>query len=229
MNMKKKELIKKLLKEDEQNPYPGAMRDVAPVAEQPNVSLDQVVDRYLIRYEREAVPTSAMYENAFKKGSLMALFEAIMKEQEDPAADAGGGEADMGDMGGMDMGGDDAGGGGGGSTPGPTLTKTPRIDLNSFAMSVARLVNNFESLLDPKSVIINRAQQYITKNYDERTGKELIDILKNNYDLDPMTTKQSIYGDENGGDKYPTPHTVGSGGGGSLTAPSGGGGSSAGG
>ncbi len=218
--------IKKFLKEDEQNPYPGAMRDVLPVEETPNVSLDQVVDRYLVRYERESIPTSSMYERAVKNGSLLMLFEAIIKEQEDPAADTGGDDLGGGDMDMGDLGGGDSGGGGGGSPAAP-LTKTPRIDLNSFAMSVSRLVNNFESLLDPKSVIINRAQQYISKNYDERTGKELIDILKNNYDLQAMTTKQAIYGSQ-GNDQFPNPQTAGSGGGGSLTAPSGGGGGSGG-
>lgn len=212
-----------LVKEEDQTPYPSAMRDVAAVQEQPNVSLDQAVDKYFVRYEREAIPSSAMYESAFKKGSLLDLFDAILKEQDDPMAgledeaDAAGG-ADAGG----DMGGDDTGGGG--STPGAALTQTPRIDMNSFAMSVARLVNNYESLIDPKSIIINRAQQYVTNNYDERAGKELLDILKNNYDLNPMTTQQSIYGDQNGpGGEYPNPQTVGSGGGGSLSSGGGGG------
>lgn len=214
----------KTIKEDDQSPYPGAMRDVAPVPEQPNVSLDQAVDRYFVRYEREAIPSSAMYESAFAKGSLVDLFEAIMKEQDDPmAADPAGADMGADDGGGLgDMGGDDSGGGGG-DQPGPSLTKTPRIDINSFAMSVARLVNNYESLIDPKSIIINRAQQYIKNNYDERTGKEFVDILKNNYDLQPMTTQAAVYGDENGS-QFPDPQMVGSGGGGSLTAPSGGGG-----
>lgn len=212
------------IREDDQSPYPGAMRDVAPVPEQPNVSLDQAVDRYFVRYEREAIPSSAMYESAFAKGSLVDLFEAIMKEQDDPLAGADDMGSDPGgDMGGLGDPGDDTGGGGGGDQPGASLTKTPRIDINSFAMSVARLVNNYESLIDPKSIIINRAQQYIKNNYDERTGKEFVDILKNNYDLQPMTTQAAVYGDENSG-QFPDPQMVGSGGGGSLTAPSGGGG-----
>lgn len=215
-----------LIKEDDQTPYPSAMRDVAPVQEQPNVSLDQAVDKYFVRYEREAIPSSAMYESAFAKGSLVDLFEAIMKEQDDPTATddpaAAGGDLDLG---GGDTGLDDPSGSGGGDTAGAPLTKTPRLDIASFAMSVARLVNNYESLIDPKSIIINRAQQYVQNNYDERTGKELIDILKNNYNLQAMTTEKSVYGDESSDNQFPSPQMVGSGGGGSLT--SGGGGAGA--
>jgi len=208
---------KKLIKEDEQSPYPGAMRDTAPVV-QKNVSLDQAIDRYLVRYEREAIPSSAMYESAFAKGSLIDLFEAIMKEQDDPMAGM-----DMGDDAGGGM--DDAGGdsGGGGGTDGPPMTKTPRIDLNNFAMGVARLVNNYQSLIDPKSIILNRAEQYIANNYDERTGKELVDMLKNNYGLSAVTQDGSEYGQGDPQNQSPTDYTLGATGGGDLSAPSSGG------
>jgi len=218
-----------LIKEDEQAPYPSALRDVAPVEAPLNVSLDQAVDKYLVRYEREAIPTSALYEKAFTKRSLSSLFEAILREQddaaappeEDPMADAGGG-GDPAAGGGAD----DGSGGGGGGGAGKPLTKTPRININNFAMSVARLINNYESLMDPKSIILNRAKQYIQTNYDERTGKELLDILSNTYDLRPMTTQQAIDGqssDEAIGSQFGNPRALGSGGAGELSAPSGGG------
>jgi len=210
-------LAKKTLREDQQDPYPTALRDVVAV-EPKNVSLDQAIDRYLVRYERESIPTSSMYESAFRKGSLMDLFEANLREQDLPEDDGMDPSADMGG----DMGGDDAGGGGGAGPAPATLTKTPRIDINGFAMSIARLVNNFESLIDPKSIILNRAEEYINSNYDQRTGKELLGILKNNYNLEPTTLETSVYGDMDN-NQATQPYMVGSGGGGDLTAPSSGG------
>jgi len=181
-----------------------------PVMPQKKISLDQIVDKYLISYEKESIPTSNDYdipgtppvtaqeagevsnmvnpppttnvtgESRKKMGVLASLFEA----DEDPGAAPGGGdEAPVDDAGG-DPGADPTAGGGdlGGAPPTPVIA-TPKINLNNYAMGIARLVGNYEALLNPKSTILNRAIEYIRVNYDEPTAKQFEEMMEQNYDL----------------------------------------------
>ena len=216
-------LLENILSEDVPPPQPTSTQDFAPVESQAvkNTSLDQTVDRYLVRYEREAVPMSNVYE------SVEGLTSFLLKEQEDedldlggeeeeaPADDAGGDELG-GDLGGDDPLGDLGGGaedpaapGGGEAAPAPAASATPRLNVNDFARAVARLVNNFEALLDPKSTILNRAEAYIASNYDQRTAEELMQILEVNYSLTPVETANTATPEE----EFPTPYTAGAWGG----------------
>jgi hypothetical protein len=57
--------------------------------------------------------------------------------------------------------------------------------VKNFAQSVARLVLNYEGLLDPKSTILNRARAYVEKNYDAGVAKQMMDILASQFQLSP--------------------------------------------
>lgn len=99
---------------------------------------------------------------------------------DDPlGGDAGGG---LGDLGG---GGDDSGGGADASKVPPV--PVPKLNLNVFAAQVARLVNNYEALLDPRTTILLRAQTYVAKNYTPRMASELMTTLEMNYGLSSKT------------------------------------------
>jgi hypothetical protein len=228
-----KALLDDLLLEDNPPPMPATAADIAPVEAPKDVSLDQVIDRYLIRYEKESIPTVDDYEAELHGESVAVphfmdvVNEAFLTEQEpgeeeeDPLADEAG--AEEGDDAGLDLGGDDAGldlggdegdlGAGaeeeGGDAPAaspgePTVVATPQINLNDFARSVARLVNNFEVLLNPRDTILNRIEAYMVSNYDERTARELMDILDVNYSLRPAQS-----GVEQQGQEFPTPYAAG--------------------
>lgn len=160
-------------------------------------SLDMKVDRYLVRYEREAIPTQSVYEGMkFEKARLQKLAGILNEQTEPPAdeeetpdepADDAGGDAGA-DAGGLDF---DLGGGGGGDTPAAegeaqpsqAAMKTPRLDLAKFAGAVARLVENYDQLLDPRTTILNRARTYILNNYNEAMAEQLMTILQTNYSL----------------------------------------------
>lgn len=199
--------------EDVPTPPPTSSAEFAPIETPQNISLDQAVDRYLVRYERESIPTNNVYE------SLDRLLEQLdeeepEEEEEAPPAD----DAAPDDLGG-DLGGGDAGGLGGGApegggadpaAPAAAITNTPRINLVDFARSVARLVNNYNALLDPKSTILNRAEAYIKSNYDERTAKELMQMLETNYSLKPTEMEQATSTPE----EFPQPYMAGAWGGG---------------
>lgn len=66
------------------------------------------------------------------------------------------------------------------------------IDLRKFASDVARLVKNYDTLLDMKSIILNKAISYIKYKYDDETEKALRDLLKQNYDLEPLESQEEM-------------------------------------
>lgn len=210
--------------------YPQQMADFAPVP-QKNVSLDQVVDKYIIRYERESIPQTQMpgpgptpaatpppetlaqqpspstLEERQLRSLKSLLFEQDAPEEEPPAEDS---PADEG-----------GGGGGGGPAPeGPPVVNTPKINLNDFTRSIARLINNYDALLNPRSIILNRVEEYIKSNYDERTAKMFIQIMERNYGLHPTNTE---YTSTAGGGEFPTPYSFNAGGEGGQLGGGGGG------
>jgi len=60
---------------------------------------------------------------------------------------------------------------------------TPALDMETFASDVARLAQNYDSLLDMKAIIIKKAEDFITTKYDEDRAAQLADILDLRYDL----------------------------------------------
>jgi len=242
------ENLYRFLNEDVPPTQPTSTQDFAPVTQvMKNVSLDQAVDRYLVRYEKESLPAAngmpqppnapvaavipqppvsapAVYE------SLDHLLEQLDDlDEEEPAEDEEAPAEDDGGLGGAtdDLGGGDdlgagaapapdASGGGGAAPAAPAapVVNTPRINLAAFTQAVARLANNYNNLLDPKTIILNRAEAYIRNNYDERTAIEMMQTLDTNYGLKPVDMSNPTTGST---PEYPQPYTVGalgSGGGG---------------
>lgn len=57
------------------------------------------------------------------------------------------------------------------------------IDLRSFAADVARLVKNYQNLIDWESVILNKTESFINNHYGEDTVRVLFDILDEEYGI----------------------------------------------
>lgn len=137
---------------------------------------------------QSAVATPVAMEKGLAESRRFGYsLKSFLWEQEDPAADLTAGAADP--AGGADLGAaGDLGGdaGGGGETPEMSVPK-PQINLSIFANKVSRLINNFDSLVNPKIVVLNRVYAYIRQNYDENTAKELLIILESTYNLSNVT------------------------------------------
>lgn len=174
-----------------------------------NLSLDMKVDSYLMKYEKESLPTQQNYQvpgtDLGAPGGLLPS-QAPQGPGVTPTAPVGGiemregfkktflalleaeGDDPMGA--GDDMGGGDPTGGGDDQTAAPAApaqpqVENPRFNVRNFAQSVARLVLNHEGLLDPKSTILNRARAYVEKNYDAGVAKQMMDILSSQFQLAP--------------------------------------------
>lgn len=57
------------------------------------------------------------------------------------------------------------------------------LDLESFANSVVRLIENYDSLLEVKNTIAQRAKRFLEKSYDESAVSAYENILKNDHSL----------------------------------------------
>ena len=196
--------------------------DVSDSQTETNASLDQIVDRYLLQYEKEAVPLNndkqQQVSGPKQLGENRLNLYRLLFEQDAPP----GGDAPAGDTGG-DTGGDAGGGdtgGDSGTEPGAAaeVAPVPFINIRKFAEGIARLVNNYQSLIDPQTVILNRAMYYISKNYSARLAKELMSILQRDFNLSPKTPNEK----EKGTPPAPTAANSGPDSGGGV--PSGGGG-----
>jgi hypothetical protein len=169
-----------------------------------DMSLDQKVDRYLIQYEREAIPASQMFAGvgekpipsnmptALQKLSELKQFSKILFEADDPDLELGE-PGDSPDAGGLDLGGDSNAG----DSDKAEVSQEPEVpetmlNIQKFAGNVARLVGNYDVMLDPKTVILNRVYVYLLKNYNEQTAKECMIALKKYYQLSPNSKTASM-------------------------------------
>lgn len=169
-----------------------------------NLSLDMKVDSYLMKYEKESLPTQQNYQvpgtnlgaprgligapsqnsgGIAMEHGFKGVFKALLEADDDPLA--GGDE-----LGGMDdsMGDDGTGEEPTQQVPQAPAVENPRFNARNFAQSVARLVLNYEGLLDPKTTILNRAKAYVEKNYDAGVAKQMMDILATQFQLTPKVS-----------------------------------------
>lgn len=67
-----------------------------------------------------------------------------------------------------------------------------KIDINSFAADVARLIKNYDSLLDLEAVIFNKAKQFLLDKYNDATYREFKDIIVDRHGIDFLEDKQKM-------------------------------------
>ena len=57
------------------------------------------------------------------------------------------------------------------------------IDLGSFSADVARLIKNYDNLLDIESMLVKKAKSFLQKRYDEKTAKDFEETLEIQHDI----------------------------------------------
>ena len=63
------------------------------------------------------------------------------------------------------------------------------INISDFAGNVARLVKNYENLLDIEGILISRAREFIEDRYGEDAASALIDELERSHDVEIKDSK----------------------------------------
>jgi hypothetical protein len=128
--------------------------------ERGNDSIDIQIDRFLSDYESE----SKMSKNESKdwRRLLRRLLEAEGDEEEGDEDSGSGSDAE--------------------ETKAEKL-KIEDIDLNNFANSISRLIDNYDSLLEIRTTILRRATNFINKNYELDVVEKFKDIMEDQFDL----------------------------------------------
>ena len=64
------------------------------------------------------------------------------------------------------------------------IEKNMQFSLDAFASDVARLIKNYENLLDMESIILNKSITFVKEKYGEDTATDLENILSNSHSID---------------------------------------------
>jgi len=70
------------------------------------------------------------------------------------------------------------------------------IDVEDFAASVSRMIDNYDSLLEVKSTLARRAINFLIENYEEDVVKEFKIVLEQEHDISIGKTKSEVEDEE---------------------------------
>jgi hypothetical protein len=158
-----------------------ASNDVDPGSD----SLDTQVDKYFAEYETEA-------KNTKNEGySVRAVMSRLITEADD-------------DVNAEEPKKDDASP----DAAAPEKLGLDSIDVASFANSVIRLVDNYDSLLEVRDTIVSRGISFLKKTYGDDVVKGYTDALRDQHGIVPGKSKMDVNDDE-----FPAPVSDRAGGG----------------
>ena len=58
------------------------------------------------------------------------------------------------------------------------------IDIDSFAADVARLIKNYDNLLDVEKMLVDKSKDFLATRYGEEIADDLLDVLEQSHDID---------------------------------------------
>jgi len=166
-----KQFLRRLIAEEALKPEPAESSQKDPMGLSAD-SIDDQVDSLLIRYENQAI--GAIAETKSLRSVLGHLFE-----QDEEEEDIAGGDDEI--VGSEEM-----------SVEEPAEERQPPLNIDNFAGSVARLIMNYDSLLDPLTVILNRSMNFLTNRYDRSVVNDFTEIMAQQYgmELNPIDDTQ---------------------------------------
>lgn len=130
-------------------------------------SVDDQIDAMMLKFEKESIvdEDDELLESIFSEKSLKKLILEQEEDEEEPEADEPAGSEDV-------------------ETDEPAeKALKPKIDMDVFSKKVGRLALNAKDLLDPATVVINRAVNFLINNYDQAHVDRMIDILNTQFDF----------------------------------------------
>lgn len=170
-----KSFLKRLIIEESESLKPGTGSDGVQVpAGLSNDSLDDQIDSLLIKYENQAI--GEINESVSLRSVMSHLFEQEGGEEEESEI---AGDPEI--VGSEEM-----------TAEQPTEERQPPLNIDNFAGSVARLIMNFESLMDPVTVILNRSMNFLNNRYDQSVVNDFTEIMAQQYgmELNPIDDTQ---------------------------------------
>jgi hypothetical protein len=141
--------------------------------EQPEDSVDRQIDKYFSEYEKEA--KSVKQEGLDFRVMSRNFFSLMLEAEDDEEAEDKDEESEEGEE------------EGGGEEPAKLTLED--IDLENFADSVVRLIENYDSLLEIRDTIAKRSMNFLSKNYEPNVANEFKEILETQHDVMIGTTE----------------------------------------
>lgn len=140
-----------------------AVGDKDPAGES-GVSLDAQVDKYLSEYEQEA-------KQAKQEGKdFRSLIKRLLSEAGDDKSAAP--DADTGAA--------------------PSKASIHDIDVESFANSIVRLIQNYDNLLEVRSTLIRRSTNFLGKVYDNEVVEQYEQVLREQHGMEAGKEKEEV-------------------------------------
>jgi len=129
-------------------------------------SLDDQIDAFLLGFETDSTVDKKL-NNESQQGSLKSYL--LEKPEEEDVEE----EEEEVTVGSEDM-----------DVDVEVEPEKPKLDIDKFTKKVARFIMNYESLLDPMTVIVNRAINYLKEGYDQATSEEFEEILSAEFGIE---------------------------------------------
>ena len=137
-----------------------------PLVRSKSMSIDDQIDAHFLKYEKESMLEDDVADTALNELNMSRF---LLEEEEAEEED----EAEKEDE-----------------------SKQPSLDVDTFTKNIARLLMNYDNLLFIEQAIVNRARQFLIKNYDEDAGLEFLESLENNFGLDySESTREDVIDD----------------------------------
>jgi hypothetical protein len=121
-------------------------------------SIDVQIDRYLIQYEKAAGKQAAVESREMIRGFMLREADDDAEDKETQLP------ADVGS------------------------SKKGSVDVETFASSVARLVESFDSLIETRRTIVKRAADFLRKTHDDDVVDAFVDSMRDQHGIDPDET-----------------------------------------
>jgi hypothetical protein len=133
-------------------------------------SLDAQIDRYFAQYEKESK------REKFEGVDLRTITTDFLREAEgeDDDSETPPEEAEADDV------------------SEPEKMTLEQLDIDSFANAIARLIDNYDSLLEVKNTIVRRAKNFLSKNYESDVMDSFVDVLRDDHGIDDEMSKMDV-------------------------------------
>jgi hypothetical protein len=141
-------------------------------------SLDVQVDRFLGQYESEAKSVKTEGLN-FRSMTRRFLSEAEDEDEKEDTSDDDVDEESKEDE--TDS-----------EPEEPEKLTLEDIDIASFANDVARLVDNYDSLLEVRNTIVRRAKNFLSESYDADVLSSFENSMQNDHDISTEKSKYDL-------------------------------------
>ena len=158
-------------------------------SEKGQISIDQQIDRYFAQFESEAgISKNESYFRGFRLlkeegedelggDDELSVDDALGGDEEEPADDAPGG-GDEGESADAEEGDESA------EEAPPEKLGIDSLDVFTFSNGIARLIDNYDSMLEFKNTILRRALNFIRKSYTDDVVDELKNVLAEEHGLE---------------------------------------------